>query len=128
MSDYCKSCRVDFVLDEYYSYKDNPITIEDEYRPIEFYNKLINNPDEEKKWVRSLLNMDTVPSIQSSHNFMICESCSRKGSLICIIDNDEYCISPTCDKHAEINIAKGWYEIGGDEKNLGQLRNKHWDK
>lgn len=128
MSDFCKTCEAEFILDEYYSYKDNPITIEDEYRPIEFYNKLINNQDEEKKWVRSLLNMNKVPSIQSSHNVMICESCSRKGSLICIIDNDGYCISPICDKHAEINIEKGWYEIGGDEKILGELRNKHWDK
>lgn len=128
MGDYCKSCTADSILDEYYAYKTDPISIKDEYRPIEFYNKLINNQDEEKKWVISLLNLDTVPQIQSDYNVIICENCSRKGSLICIIDNDGYCISPTCDKHAEINIAKGWYEIGGDEKILGQLRNKHWDK
>lgn len=126
MSDFCKTCIATSIIDEYYQYKDNPISIEDEYRPINLYNKLRENEDEERKWVRDLLKMDDIPPIRSSYNYMICEGCSRKGSLICLIDDDGYCISPTCDHHSAINIEKGWYEIGGDEKILGELKNKRW--
>jgi len=127
MSEFCNTCAAMFIIDEYYAYKDNPAIIPDEYRPIELYYKLRANEQEERKWIRELLKMDNIPVVQSRHNVMICEGCSRKGSLICIIDNDGYCVSPNCDTHSAINIAKGWYEIGGDEKTLGELRNKKWD-
>jgi hypothetical protein len=64
---------------------------------------------------------------QVSWSVMICEGCSRSGSLICPIDDAGYCIDPNCTSHGELNRDKGWYEIGGDIKTLGTYRNKKWD-
>ena len=88
----------------------------------------MDNPEEEHELLRTEFGFECIPSEPLTCSVMICEGCSRPGSLICPVDGGGFCVDPNCDKHGELNREKGWYEVGGDNKTLGEYRNKRWDK
>ena len=133
MSDFCATCTATSIMDDYYAFSNNL----DAHKNCvsgswEWYNSQSFAPlvcDEVKRtaFIRDVFGFNLIPSSSKEPlTVMICEGCSRSGSLICVVDSHEYCVDPNCDKHGEINRAKGWYEIGGDIKTLGTYWNKNW--
>ena len=133
MSEFCATCCAEEWLEHYKHFKKRRNEVFKpglyEYEFLKKYSSYMDNPEEEHKLIRSEFGLDCIPiKTSTSWRVMICEGCSRSGSLICPVDDNGFCIDPNCDKHGELNRHKGWYEIGGDNKTLGEYRNKEWDK
>ena len=133
MSDFCNTCVGDFIIDDFNAFSSSiDLHKNCESGSWEWYNSqsfapYIYDEAKRKEFFRSVMGFNHIPLQEISFSVMICEGCSRSGSLICPMDDKGYCIDPNCDKHGELNRAKGWYEIGGDIKTLGTYHNKKWD-
>lgn len=134
MSDFCSTCSGESIYEEYDAFSRNLDKYQNcesgswEWYTSQSFAPLVNDEKKRVEFFRGVLGFNDIPACQQvSWSVMICEGCSRSGSLICPVDNAGYCIDPNCDKHGELNRLKGWYEIGGDIKTLGEYRNKCWD-
>lgn len=133
MAEFCATCGGAFIWAEYQYFKKN----QDKYKPggeyesqtylRESYSDYLNDPQKEKEFYNTCFGMDYIPEVRTQWDVMLCEGCSRKGMLGCLIDENGYCMDPKCEQHAEINEQKGWYEIGGDDKTFGEIKNKRWN-
>ncbi|WP_230685864.1 hypothetical protein, partial [Streptococcus pneumoniae] len=77
MADFCNTCYADFEYDNLARewFVENPKTV-----------------DSERLFLRKIYGFDEIPkTAQSQWRTMICEGCSRKGTLICIVDDGGYC-------------------------------------
>ena len=133
MSDFCTTCTMAGIIDEYHYFESNLDAYKNcESGSLQWYDSMsfapfVNNEAERNKFFRGILGFGQIPSSSKEPlTVMICEGCSRSGSFICVVDSHEFCVDPNCDKHGEINRAKGWYEIGGDIKTLGTYWNSNW--
>lgn len=134
MSDFCYTCYGEEFLHDFVAYSSSYEKFQNcESASCEWFTSRSFCEylfDQEKRFtlISQSLGFDKIPSEKEfSPTVMICEGCSRSGSLICVVDNAGYCIDPNCNIHGQINVMKGWYEIGGDIKRLGEYRNKMWD-
>jgi hypothetical protein len=132
MSDFCHTCALGSIWDDYCYFEENPDAYKNcESGSYQWYDSqsfapCVGNPELKRKLFESVYGFDQLPTSSCEFEVMICEGCSRSGSLICVTDSSGFCVDPNCDKHGEINRAKGWYEIGGDIKTLGTYWNKNW--
>lgn len=135
MADFCKTCSWGGVWYDYCGFRDHIDKFQNcesgswDWHTSQSFALAATNKEEERNLFQMVWGFDEIPAEpQVSWSVMICEGCSRSGSLICPTDDNGWCIDPNCNQHAEINRAKGWYEIGGDIKTLGEYRNKKWDE
>jgi hypothetical protein len=139
MSDFCASCTGDSMWEDYYWWKERwkvSGSVVEESGSWEWYNSQSYSPyvldsEGDKKIISMSYGLDLTHSVQTEWKTMICEGCSREGwPWGCILDSYGYCCDPLCDKHGDINKAKGWSVelIDGDPKMIGKITHISWNK
>jgi hypothetical protein len=137
MADFCSSCTGDGIWWEYYYWKERwkaSGSVECESGSWEWYTSQSYAPyvldsGGDRKVLRMAYGFDLTHSVQTEWNLMLCEGCSREGVPFgCIVDSYGYCCDPLCNKHGEINKAKGWSVelIDNDIEKIGNITHISW--